>query len=309
MKQVLEKIVASLSVLMVFCLHVYFVMLLGTKPALAQDTEQTSTVKVGMLNAETSDAPKKKDTIVKIGVVDTQGKPIVKKEIKIENIDENSEEAATAASAEDSDDKGLNIRINEKDGIVISGSEKLVERLKDLEKTIDAKVNDRAIVAAANNSIGKTLENILVPITIFLIAFGFAGYVVYAKQRTRKEYLETIRALAQNNQPIPPELLANLNASNDMGFGKNKWNNDPNSIQGVKYLFVGLGIAGFMIIVDDYSFPAALGYVFAVIGAFHIVKSNLLQKHMEANKATPAAVVPEVTTAQTPAAPTTPSNT
>lgn len=287
MKQILEKLVASLSVLIVFCMHVYFVMLLGTKPALAAETEKASTVKVEMIDAN----GKTKTNDIKIQAAD--------------QTDDSADGAATTAVTED-DTKGLNIRINKDEGITITGSEKLVEKLKDLEKSIEEKVNERETVIAAGDSFGKTLENVLVPIMIFLISFGFAGYVVYAKQRTRKEYLETIRTLAQNNQPIPPELLASLNTSSDMGFNRNKWNNDPNSIQGVKYLFIGLGIAGFMILIDDYSVAAALGYMFAVIGGYHIVKSNLLQKKMEASKT--QAVVPEVTVTPAPSAPTTPSN-
>lgn len=260
MKQVINKIMASLSIMMVFCMHVYFVMLLGVKPAMAADTD-------------------KKDTVVKVGMIGAETKAT-------------GDGAVVAAPAPAEDDKqaekGISIKINDEDGITISGSESLVKQLKNLEKKIEDKIDNHDVVESANYSIGKTLENVLVPIMIFLISFGFAGYTVYAKQKTRKEYLETIRTLAQNNQPIPQELLNNLNSSSNDIFNTSKWNKnyaDPHSIQGIKYLFIGLGIAGFMFLLDDYGVPAALGFLFLVIGGFHIVKSQLLQKQMDAKKA------------------------
>jgi hypothetical protein len=273
MKQVMNKIMASLSILMVFCMHVYFVMLLGLKPAMAADTE-------------------KKDSVIKVGVFSEETKT-------------DDKAAATAAQTDDDKDKdeGINIKINGEDGITISGSESLVKKLQNLEKKIEDKIDEKEVVSGATYGIGKFIQNFLFPMMIVLMSFGFVGYMVYSKQKIRKEYLETIRTLAQNNQPIPPELLNNLNATNSEMFGKSSWNSsygDPNSIQGIKYLFIGLGIAGFMILLDDYGVPAALGFMFLVIGGFHIVKSQLLQKQMDAKKAeTTAAASATVTPTST----------
>lgn len=288
MKQILNKLLATVSFMMVFCLHVYFVLLVGTKPALAAQTDQQGSV-------------------VKVGLMGAESKTIAKKEIKETATSEEQAGASALANDDDGDEttgKGINIKINGEDGITISGSESLVKQLKDLEKTIEAKVNDRETLESASYSFGRTLENILVPVMIVLITFGFAGYVVYSKQKTRKEYLETIRTLAQNNQPIPQELLHNLN-SNDFGLEKSGWNgkySDASSVQGIKYLFIGLGVAGFMILLDRMGPSTAIGFIFITIGVFHILKSQLIQKQIETKKAQTVATVPAPTNTTTPQA-------
>ncbi|MCC6138146.1 MAG: hypothetical protein IT287_05910 [Bdellovibrionaceae bacterium] len=281
MKKVLEQLVASLSFLLVFCLHVYFVLLVGTKPAFAAEAEVA------------------KEAVIKAGVFGAE-KPVIKKEIVIKDAAGNAvvETTTEEVSADDEDDGGISIKINGQDGIAIKGSEKLLEKLQKFEDKIEAKLDEREDVV--ESSIGKTLENVLVPIMIFLISFGFAGYVVYSKQRTRKEYLETIRALAQNNQPIPQELLANLNSSSSMDFNnkiKNMNYGDPGAVHGMKYLFIGGGIVAFMLLVE-LSVPAAFGSIFLTIGGYHMFKSHLLQKQAEAKKAE-AAMSPAATTGAT----------
>lgn len=286
MKQVFEKIMASLSFLLVFCLHVYFALLVGTKPALAADTDgaKETTIKLGVGG---TDKPALKNEII---IKDKAGESA---EVAVTTVTE--EAAATEADDEEGDASGLSIKINGQNGITIKGSEKLVEKLQKLEEKIEAKIEEREEVI--ESSIGKTLENVLVPIMIFFISFGFAGYVVYSKQRTRKEYLETIRTLAQNNQPIPQELLTNLNASSAMDFNnkiKNMNYGDPSAIHGIKYLFIGVGIAGFMLLMD-WSAPVAFGFMFLIIGGYHMMKSHLLQKQAEAKRAE-AAMNPVVAT-------------
>lgn len=61
MKQVIQKLAAGISMAMVFTMHVYFVMLLGTKPALAAEAEQKTEAAVETQAApEAPKAPEKK---------------------------------------------------------------------------------------------------------------------------------------------------------------------------------------------------------------------------------------------------------
>lgn len=300
MKDLIKKFMAGVSFTLVFCLHIYFALLVGTKPALAaEEATNTSTVKV-----ESSGGA------FKIKVADKNNTETV-----TENADENSEESAVAAGAGDEADSGdedskFSLNIDGKNGIVINGkgAEKLVAKLKKLEDKFDDKMSDREVVAGMmGNTLGKTLEIVLVPIMIFLITFGFAGYVVYSRQKTRRDTLDTIRALAQNNQPIPPELLANLQPKNSDVLGT-KWNpayGDVNSLQGIKYVFIGIGVVGCMVLLDRGHVGGALGMIFIAVGAYHIVKAQLIQKaklaHTTAEGAAP--VVPTVTTTTTPSNP------
>lgn len=272
-------------------MHVYFALLVSAKPALAA-TEATDK------------AP------VKVGVVKQDGQKQVTVETAVQ--DEDAQVAGTATNESSNDDneessseKGISISINAKDGINIKGegAEKILAKLKALEDKYEDgdDDSDRAVVASTSGSISKTLENVLVPIVLFALAFGFASYVVYAKQKNRKETLDTIRTMAQNNQPIPPELLANLKGTRD-AFVSAKGYGDVNSIQGVKYVFIGIGLGGFLLLLDAGYVAGALGFIFIVIGVFNLVKSRLMEKHLEAEEK--AAATP-------PAAPvtTTPSNT
>ena len=85
----------------------------------------------------------------------------------------------------------------------------IADKLQNLEQTIEKSSQRRRGVA----TVGMVLESVLVPIVLFLCAFGFGAYVIYAKHRTRREYLETIKTLVQNGQPVPPELLSGLGSN------------------------------------------------------------------------------------------------
>lgn len=227
------------------------------------------------------------------------------------------EETVAVVSADDGDDSTKEaesiISINARDGITVKGSEKLLKRIEQLSEEIEeAAEKGNGYNYKAEDTWGDVLEDVLVPIVLFGCVFGFAAFTIYSKQRSKKEYLETIRTLAQNNQPIPPELLASMNASSD--FGLKKLNNNPSSIQGVKYLFIGLGVGGFLILTDIGSIGTALGFIFLVVGGYHIVKSQMLQKQAEAKGAAatnpPTQPTPPTATATNPEVipPTTPSN-
>ncbi len=299
MKELFKKTMATVSFALVVCMHMYFVLLVGTKPALAATeatdkaagTVQSSPAAVNVQASGNTTADASNNENVKVQVDETG--------VAVTTGDDSADNDSTG---DGEDDDKFSISIHGKDGIVVQGrgAEKIAAKLKKLEKLnklgedFDDEDSDRAMVLSASDTFSRTLENVLVPIAIFLIAFGFACYVVYSKTKTRKETLDTIRILAQNNQPIPPELLGQMSTGMDQILGKNAWGKsyDVNSLQGIKYVFIGLGIAGFLILIDRGWVGTALGFIFIVIGAFHLVKSQLIQKQQELKKSeVPAAPV------------------
>jgi hypothetical protein len=277
MTQVIKNVSAFMGFGFVAFLHVYFVLLLLAKPALAEEKTQkvvVETTATGASSVSAAAAEPSESVAAESETSEDDGKMVLKnmgsKQFKFKINDEEG-----------------TIKID-KNGIQISqaGSDEKEEE-------------DTAAVVSSYKDLNKTnlwadiLEDVLVPIVLFLSAFGFAGYFVYAKSRTRRDYLETIKALAQSGQPIPPELLANMNAT----MGGTKLNSagqthyDANAIQGVKYIFWGIGIAGMMLLFKV-GVAYAIGFLFIVMGAFHIYTSQMIQKQKATD--TTAATTPEI---------------
>ncbi len=279
MTQMIKNVTAFMGFGFVAFMHVYFVLLLLTKPALAEDKVQTVAVETTATGASTSSATPTPSTT-------------------------SDSAAATESKVNDNvvDDNEFTFKINDKKGTVrIDKSGIQISNFKKGNDEDEAGDDVAAVVSSLKN-LNKTnewaniLEDVLVPIVLFLSAFGFAGYFVYAKSRTRRDYLETIKALAQSGQPIPPELLANMNAT--VGGGKTPLAGqtpyDANTMQGVKYIFWGIGIAGMMTLISNGNIAYAIGFLFIMMGAFHIYTSQMMQKQKATD--TTAATTPEIKT-------------
>ena len=269
-KTLFLKAVVGFASLLVFCLHVYFVMILGAKPALAEDVSVSVQKAV---NEKSLGAGSSKDITAH------------KKE---KDQEETSIEVAKATEDEDSEEAnlkgGLSIKINGEDGVSITGSKKLVDQLEALEKKIESKLENSVVYNNPDTAFYKALENVLVPTVAFLLIFGFAGYVVYNKHKTRQQLLETVRTLAQSGQAIPPELLSQLHNQPQWSLNSVNYTN-PNATQGIKYLFIGFGVAGFLWLVDIGFVGSAIGFIFIAMGGYHLVKSHVLQKQIDLKKA------------------------
>lgn len=268
-------------------MHVYFVLLLLAKPALAEEKVQKVVVETTAADASavpTHPTPPSPPT-------------------------DRDSAAATESKVNDNvvDDNEFTFKINDKKGTVrIDKSGIQISNFKKGNDEDEASDDLAAVVSSlgkhgAFNKWSMILQNVLVPIVLFLSAFGFAGYFVYAKSRTRRDYLETIKALAQSGQPIPPELLANMNAT--VGGGKTPLAGqtpyDANTMQGVKYIFWGIGIAGMMTLISNGNIAYAIGFLFIMMGAFHIYTSQMMQKQKatDTTAATPIEIKsPEIKT-------------
>ena len=284
MTQMIKNVTAFMGFGFVAFMHVYFVLLLLAKPALAEEKVQKVVVETTATGASISSATPTPSTT-------------------------SDSAAATESKVNDNvvDDNEFTFKINDKKGTVrIDKSGIQISNFKKGNDEDEASDDLAAVVSSlgkhgAFNKWSMILQNVLVPIVLFLSAFGFAGYFVYAKSRTRRDYLETIKALAQSGQPIPPELLANMNAT--VGGGKTPLAGqtpyDANTMQGVKYIFWGIGIAGMMTLISNGNIAYAIGFLFIMMGAFHIYTSQMMQKQKatDTTAATPIEIKsPEIKT-------------
>lgn len=261
LQKILVRVVGIVGMLFVFCMHVYLGVILGAKPALAAETAAA----VAIHQVETSS--------------DQKGKVASKNpEAQVDDAEVSVSETTLG------DEEGVSIKINGKDGISITGSQKLVDKLQSLEQKIEERLEQTEAYQRPDTVVYKTLENVLVPIVFFLVVFGFAGYVIYSKHKTRRELLETIRMMAQNGQTIPPEMLGQLhNTPSQWNINSVNYSN-PSAAQGLKYIFIGIGVVGFLVLMDVGFTGSALGFIFLVMGSYYLTKSHLLQKQMEQQK-------------------------
>ncbi len=261
MIQIIKNTTTAFAFVTVIFMHIYFVLILLAKPALATEVEV-------------------KQPAAKAATTVTETKAVVEGEDEI------------------------NIKLDLKNGLTVKGLADVVQKLEALDKKkkgsfkidengvqITGMTDDETETGDKDESVTpypvrmargliSQLAEIIVPSLFFICVFGFAGYMVYAKNRTRREYLETIRTLAQSGQPIPPDLLTSMNSKSSMGkvLAPDRDKYDANAIQGIKYIFLGIGFCGFMILISEGHVAYAIGFLFIVIGAFHIYTSQLIQK-------------------------------
>lgn len=257
-------------------MHVYFVLLLLAKPALAEEKVQKVLV----------------ETTAGTGAATVTPTPPDASDAATESADEGKMVLKNMGS------KQFKFKLNDEEGTIKIDKNGI--QISKVGSDEDEGGEDVATVVSSIKNLNKTnewadiLEDVLVPIVLFLSAFGFAGYFVYAKSRTRRDYLDTIKALAQSGQPIPPELLANMSATvgavKPSSAGQTVY--DANAMQGAKYIFWGIGIAGMMTLISNGNIAYAIGFLFIMMGAFHIYTSHMLQKQKATD--TTSATTPEI---------------
>ncbi len=282
MTQMIKNVTAFMGFGFVAFMHVYFVLLLLAKPALAEEKVQKVVVETMAADAGSVPTPP------------TPPSPTTDRDSAGEDADDDKMVLKNMGS------KQFNFKINDEKGMIKIDKNGI--QISEVKSDEDEDGDDVATVVSSFKNLNKTsewadvLEDVLVPIVLFLSAFGFAGYYVYAKSRTRRDYLDTIKALAQSGQPIPPELLANMNAtvgsSKTPSAGQTPY--DANTMQGVKYIFWGIGIAGMMTLISNGNIAYAIGFLFIMMGAFHIYTSQMMQKQKATD--TTAATTPETKT-------------
>lgn len=243
MTQLIKNISTFVAFAAVIFMHIYFVLILMAKPALAEEkVQKTITIE-------------KQESSAKV-----------------------SEEEAKSYQFDINGTKGT-VKVNA-NGITISSDDEEGEEVtaKAVGARGNLRINTNPILA---ETVSRGISSaMLVPITLFLCVFGFAAYSVYAKSRTRREYLETIKALAQSGQPIPQELMNAMNTTVNGGklLAPDRMKYDANAVQGIKYIFWGVGFCGFMMLISEGHVAYAIGFLFIVMGAFHIYTSQMIQK-------------------------------
>lgn len=255
MTQIFKHISVAFTFTLVLCMHVYFVLLLMAKPVLAEEADQNAASATIEVVKENK-TPELKEKEFNFSINGEKGTiKVGKNGVQISKVDSDD--------GEDGED----------------GITGIVSNIEKLNKA---------------NVWSNVLKDVLVPIVLFLSIFGFAAFVVYSKSRTRREYLETIKALAQSGQPIPPELINNMNAA--LGGGKllapGKTQYDASAIRGIKYIFFGIGFTGMIVLISEGYVGSAIGFLFITMGAFHIYTSQMMQKQKTADIA--ATTTPEI---------------
>jgi hypothetical protein len=307
MKELKDKIVGYLAFAIVFFLHVYFALLLGTRSAWAQESaappapapakvEKVETIKSKSVEA-VQPAPAKGDEALKA----PPRPPKAPKPPKIT-------------------DTEINIKIDPKEGLSIKGMDKMIEKLEALDRHSrggddvgddgdqDVNIDHNGINIRKHVRIhddedeeenghhgrfdpdfletrerSKTAIAIIVPAIVFGTLFGLLGLFMFFRYKSRRESLETVRLFIEKGQPIPPELMETLKG----GTGKPQaaeWDGYQSHIlKGLKPIFWGLGIALFFILASFDVAEWMFGLIFVLIGGYHITKSYLIQKEKEQN--------------------------
>lgn len=299
MKRVLNSLAAGITFITVFFLHIYFALLVFTKPALAQTTTEPVAAEASAGKAEKVPAPPKNLVVPK--PPKAPPKPPAPPEI------------------EESTD--INVKFDMKNGVEIKGLDKVIEKLERLEKleklgklsgsTVNVEeVVEDAVQSALDHNEDRREERrerrrerrgydgpgvaILVPLGFFALIFAVVFLYLNHRQRSRREYLETVRLLVEKGQPIPPDLMQNLNPHK--AADSVEWNNlyQSHLIKGLKPIFWGVGIMMFFVFNSYNVTEWFFGFVCILVGAYYIVRSHLIQKEQK-NKAAQQSTVTDTT--------------
>ncbi len=115
--------------------------------------------------------------------------------------------------------------------------------------------------------IPQELIAILVPLGAFALTAFCVGAALFVRHRARELRHQTIRLALEKGQPIPPQLLAPdegvRRAKNDLSIG-------------VKLLFAGIGISGFLGLMHVRAW--ASGLVVVALGIGYIVAHALTRR-------------------------------
>ncbi|MBY0314287.1 MAG: hypothetical protein K2Q26_02120 [Bdellovibrionales bacterium] len=251
-----EKIARNLVVyplmILAVVLQVYFAMILMTVPALAQD--DTSTTKVE------SQLPKKQAAVIDTRAVAPQEDDVDKTnkiQISLSSTTNDGEDvgAATISNEEKKEirDKIRTVKQLMKTQMNLGeDTDKLEATLAEL---IEKKIQHKKRPRTESEIFYEGLDDILVPIFLFLTFAGVFGAKYYFAYRTRREQLDLYRLAIEKGQPIPADVFA---TSESKG---RSWQDEMS--RGIKFVLVGLGLALFF---QTVGAPWAIGAVFTFIG-------------------------------------------
>lgn len=304
MKDLKDKIVGYVTFTIVFFLHVYFALLLGTKSAWAQETAATpapAPAKVEKVEktdkSKTVDAAKPAPAVAGDEALKAPPRP------------------PKAPKPPKLTDTEINIKIDPKEGLSVKGMDKMIEKLEALDRRHrgdeadeddgdqDVNIDENGVhirkrvhvhgddeeESAAHLEYRKakekadTLVEIVVPAIVFGTIFGIIGLFMFFRYKARRESLETVRMFLEKGQPIPAELMDSLKTGSAKSSG-GEWDGyQSHVLKGLKPIFWGLGIALFFICAHFDVAEWMFGLIFVLIGGYHVTKSYLIQKEKEQN--------------------------
>jgi hypothetical protein len=287
MKQLMDKFIAYGTFTVVFFLHIYFALLLCTQTALAEET------------AAPVPAPVK---VEKVQKVEKAAKAPVASKMELTDVTPPQPPKPPKPSKMKLDDD-IKINFDMKNGVTVKGLNKVIEKAEKMDRRRqhdddeDATDNDEGddddsgsnsrhiyVNNRINDFPGKSAA-VAVPIGFFILV------ILYFKHKSRREYMETVRLLVEKGQPIPPDLLNSLNPSGlERMTSSPQWEGyQSHLIKGLKPMFWGIGIFLFFVFEHFDAVPWFFGVAFILIGAYHVVRSHLIQKEKEKNPTPPVA--------------------
>jgi hypothetical protein len=119
---------------------------------------------------------------------------------------------------------------------------------------------------AVATDFGQTLVSIGVPAIIFSFVLAIVWGAFFLGYRETKEKQETLRLAIEKGIAIPPELVAGA---------KRESSPEQDLRNGVKLVFVGLGVGVLLWFIAPYRNVWAVGAMIGIFGLGHIVASGI----------------------------------
>lgn len=252
-----KNLVAYPLFALVFLLQIYFALILMAAPALATENssaeiekslDKTDGAKVDTRTVNVKNSEKKNDVKISLNLSD-------------ENKD-GKKSPGLHLQLDDGEKIDINDSASLKKFIQLMVKEKVknTEDIGNLEATlsdsgIKMKIADKQPKASAEVFF-DAMEDILIPIALFLCIALAISSKSYFNYKSRQNYLEVVKLAVEKGQPIPAE----INAPEQTKFNR-PWQDDMS--RGTKMFFVGLGMAIFFFYVGA---PWAIGIFVSFIG-------------------------------------------
>jgi len=116
--------------------------------------------------------------------------------------------------------------------------------------------------AALAGDIGSTIVSIGVPAIVFSFVLAIVGGAFYVGYRETRERQETLRLAIEKGIAIPPELVESASGER---------NPDKDLRNGVRQIFIGLGVGVLLWFVSPFRNVWAVGAMIAIFGLGNIV--------------------------------------
>lgn len=247
--KILRNLVVYPLMILVVVLQVYFALILVTVPAIAQD-KPAAEVEVEL--------PKNQGAVDTRAVLKKPDTNFVTKDAGSKKLYITDRDGNEIEQIPHEDFRDLRYKIMEKIKSKMANSEdssRLEHMMAEVDNSIFQELKQLKTNKDNNSAWVNVIDDILVPIFLFLTFAGVFGAKYYFAYRTRREQLDLYRLAIEKGQPIPADVFT---APENKG---RSWQDEMG--RGIKFVLVGLGLALFFQTVGG---PWAIGAIFTFIG-------------------------------------------